>query len=533
MKKLSVPDFLGELKRRKVYRVTAAYAVAAWLLLQIGEVTFQPLGMPDWAMTTLIALVLLGLPVAILLSWLFEITPSGIRLDDGAMNQSETEQPTIAVLPFVDMSEAQDQLYFCEGIAEEILSALALIDDLHVAARSSSFQYTSPGGDIRRIGRELGVSTVLEGSVRRSGDRLRVTAQLVKVSDGYHLWSRTFDRKLEDVFAIQDEIAQSIATSLLETITPQEQSAIRTTASQDVTAYDYYLRGRQFIHRFRRTHLEFARQMFQHALEADPSFAAAWAGYADCLSLLIMYADPKADYRDEAAMASERAVELQPNLSEAHASRGLALLVADDYDAAQKELARALELNPRLYEGYYYGGRAKFHSGDLEGAAAMFAKASEVNPADYQARCLRVQILRGLGHHEQAEQEARHNVRVLEKHLKWNPDDVRALHLGAGSLVVLGDAERAKRWLQRALQIDPDDSILLCNVACNYATLGDVDMALDYLESAVASGMVNSAWIRNDKDLDTVRNHPRYAALLERIDAKKWPATESAEMPAH
>ena len=168
--------------------------------------------------------------------------------------------------------------------------------------------------------------------------------------------------------------------------------------------------------------------------------------------------------------------------------------------------------------GDYYGGRARFHDGDVEGAAELFAKAAEVNPAEYQARCLRVQILRGLGHREQATLEARQNVSVLENHLKWNPDDVRALHLGAGSLIVLGEVERAQRWLQRALEIDPDDSILLYNVACNYATLGEVEMALDYLESAIESGMVNHAWIRNDKDLDAVRSHPRYGSLLHKIE---------------
>ncbi len=521
MKKYAINDIsalFDEMKRRKVYRVMAGYAVVGWLILQVGEVTFEPLGFPDWAMSALVIVVIVGFPVASILAWAFELTSSGLRLEKPAAEATaDDERPSIAVLPFADMSPDQDQHYFCEGVAEEILNALTRIDELFVVARSLSFRHATAGRDARQIGRDLGVGHVLDGSVRKSGDRLRVTAQLVDVSNGYHLWAKTFDQKLEDVFHIQDEIAQNIARSLLTTITSGDRAAIKTTSSQDVTAYEYYLRGRHFINRFRKTHIEFARQMFRHAIDADPDFALAWAGYADCYSLLIMYADPRADYRDEAARASKRAVELQPELAEAHASLGLAYLVADEYRAAESEFEKALALNPRLYEGYYYCGRAKFHQGDIERAAELFAQAAEVDPAEYQARCLRVQILRGLGREEEALREAQENIAVLEHHLQWNPDDVRALHLGAGSLVALGQTERARRWLARALEIDPDDSILLYNVACNYATMGDIESSMDYLEAAVRNGMVNLAWITNDTDLDPLRKLPRFQSLLERI----------------
>lgn len=524
MKKYSIPNvskFLGELKRRKVYRVMAAYGVVGWIFLQIGEVTFEPLGLPEWSLTALIVVVIAGFPVAIVLSWIFDITPAGIRRDAAGPGEASApdDRPSIAVLPFADMSPEQDQRYFCDGVAEEILSALTRIEELHVVARSSSFQYSSDEGDVRKIGKELGARTVLEGSVRKSDEDLRITAQLINVADGYHIWSRSFDQKLEDIFGIQDEIARSIAQSLLDAITPGERSAIKTTSSRDVTAYEYYLRGRHFINRFRKTHLEFARQMFRQAIDADPDFALAWTGYADSLSLLLMYADPKADYQQEAARASQRALELQPGLAEAYASRGLAYLVADDYEAAEAHFKKALDLNPRLYEGWYYCGRAKFHQGELARAAELFDKAAEVNPAEYQARCLRVQILRGQGRTKDAARVARENIDVLENHLRWNPDDVRALHLGAGSLIILGETDRAKRWLDRALEIDPDDSILLYNVACNYATIGEIEKSLDYLERAIDNGMINLAWLTHDTDLDVLHSHPRYQSLLERIEA--------------
>lgn len=515
----------NELKRREVYPVIVAYAIFGWILLQIGEVTFEPLGLPTWVMTTLIAVVVAGFPIALVLAWMYDFTSRGIRRDripspDLDLDPGK-ELPSIAVLPFLDLSPAKDQQYFCEGVAEEILNALTRIRDLHVAARSSSFQFSSQAGDVKAIGRKLGVTAILEGSVRKSGRRLRVTAQLVNVVNGYHIWSREFDEDLEDVFAIQDEIAASIAEALVETIGEREKEAIRAVPRTDVNAYDYYLRGRQFFKRFHKVDIEHARQMFWQALDIDPNFALAWAGYADCHSFLMMYVDPDPVHAQQADRASKRALELGPELAEAHASRGLACLVGRDFNNAEAAFREALQLNPRLFEAYYYYARARFHQGDLDMAARLFRKAADADPTDYQSRCLRVQILRGTGHEALAIEEAREAVEVLEKHLEWHPDDARGLHLGAGSLIMLGQTQRAKNWLRRALELDPDDPIVLYNVACNFATLGEADESLDYLEQAVEHGTVSSDWMRNDEDLVSLRDDPRYAELLQRVEARE------------
>ena len=507
----------SELKRRRVYPVIAAYAVVAFILLQLGEITFGPLGLPNWAMVSLIVVVIVGFPVVVVLAWVFDITPTGIRRT-GTLARSD-DKPSIAVLPFVDMSPDKDQGYFCEGVAEEILNALTKIPELSVAARSSSFQYKAGAGDVRDVGKELGVKAILEGSVRKSDDRLRVTAQLVKASDGYHLWSKTFDEETKDVFAIQDEIATSIASALLETLKSSEPLAIHTTSTTDVSAYEYYLRGRQFFKRFRKMDIEYAIQMFREAINIDAEFALAWAGYADCHSFLVMYVDPQANCKGEASKASKRALELSPDLAEAHASRGLACLVCGEFDDAEAEFIKAIELNPNLFEAYYYYGRTQFHRGDMDAAAELFQKAAEVDPSDYQSRCLRAQILRGQELREEAATEAGEAVAVIEKHIRWNPDDARAYHLGAGSLIILGDVERAKRWLHRAIEIAPEDSVVLYNVACNLATLGEADKALDYLERAAEHGTVSVAWMRNDEDLVSLRDNARYKALLRRIEA--------------
>ena len=521
--RLSWASIGSQLRQREVYPVIVAYALVGWILLQIGEVTFGPLGLPDWVMTTLVIAVIVGFPIAVALAWRYDITATGIHRDTWSADADAgtDTRPSIAVLPFLDLSPQKDQAYFCEGVAEAILNSLTGINQLRVVARSSSFQFSSQAGDIHHIGRKLNASAILEGSVRKSNGTIRVTAQLVKVKDGCHLWSKTFDRELEDIFAIQDEIAASIAAALLETVSARSKHGLSTKATSDVNAYDFYLRGRQFLKRFRKVDIENARQLFWQAINLDPNFAPAWAGYADCHSSLMMYADPKPDYPQVADTASARAVELMPELAEAHASRGLAMLVGRHFDKSEGHFRKALELNPHLFEALYFYGRAKFHQGDLAGAAELFRQAAETDPTDYQSRCLRVQILRGLGQVDQARDEAEDAVDVLEKHLAWNPDDLRGLHLGAGSLLLLGQRARALQWLWRALEIAPDDPIVLYNVACNMATMGEIEESLDHLERAAESGTISADWMQNDEDLVALRDEPRYVELLEKLKERE------------
>jgi adenylate cyclase len=485
----------AELKRRRVYPVIAGYAIVGWIILQIGEVTFEPLNLPGWVMVSLIVFVILGFPLVIMLAWVFDLTESGIRRDRKtfAISARGDTQPIVAVLPFMDLSPGGDQEYFCAGVAEEILSALTRIPNLQVVARSSSFQFAGSAGDVREIGEALGANAILEGSVRKSDGHVRVTAQLVKARDGCHMWSKQFDTELKDVFSVQD-------------------------GSKDITAYDCYLRGRQFLRRFRKTDIECARDMFHHALDIDPYFSLAWASYADCCSLLVMYEDPNPDYREKAMSASKRALELDPDLAEAHASSGLAAIVCEDYESAESAFRNALKLNPELFEAHYYYGRAKFHMGDLDGAAELFRSAAEIDPMDYKSRCLRAQILRGQKRMDEAIKEAKEAVAVVEKNLQWNPDDASGYHLGAASLILLGETEKAKHWLQRALEMDSDDSVLLYNIACNLATMGETDNALKYLEQAVEHGVINAAWMRNDADLDSLRGESRFVDMLGRLE---------------
>jgi len=447
--------------------------------------------------------------------------PSGTTPPGTAPTVSAAQTPaagkSIAVLPFVNMSADPENEYFTDGIAEEIINALTKVQALRVASRTSAFAFKGKSEDIGEIGRKLKVATVLEGSVRKAGNKLRVTAQLVNVADGYHLWSERYDRQLEDVFAIQDEIAENIVRALRVVLSDAEQRAIEQAPAADIEAYDYYLRGRQFFHQFRRTSIQFARRMFERAMEADPRYARAYAGAADCCSLLYMYWDASKANLEGADSYSRKALELAPELSEAHASRGFAVSLRRQYDEARREFDTAIRLNPKLYEAHYLYARTCMQEGRLEEAVRHYEEASRVRPEDYQAVLLMQAPLKGLGRTAEALAALRRGLQVAEKHLELNPDDARALYLGGGALVQLGDRPRGLEWARRSLSIDPEDSALLYNVACVYALVGQTDDAIGCLEKAIQNGFGHREWLENDTDLNVLRGDPRFEALRRKL----------------
>ena len=444
--------------------------------------------------------------------------PGGTSTPPGGQTGAHATAKSIAVLPFVNMSTDAENEYFSDGIAEEIINALTRVEALRVASRTSSFAFKGKNEDIGEIGRKLKVGTVLEGSVRKAGSRLRVTAQLVSVADGNNLWSERFDRQLEDVFAIQDEIAGNIVKALRVVLSEGEKKAIGKAApTENVEAYEFYLRGRQYFHQFRRTGMQFARRMYERAIEVDPAFALAYTGIADCCSFLYMYWDGSKANLEAADTASRKALELDPELAEAHASRGFAHTLRKEYAEARRQFENALRLNPKLYEAHYLFARACFQEGKIEEPVRHYEDASRVRPEDYQALLLMQSPLNSLGRHEEAKSALRRGLLLAEKHLELNPDDSRALYLAAGALVQLGNKERALEWARRAHAVDPEDSGLLYNVACIYSLASMKDDALTCLDKAIQNGFGHREWVENDSDLDPIRDDPRFQVLLKRL----------------
>ncbi|HET9293417.1 MAG TPA: protein kinase [Gemmatimonadales bacterium] len=426
------------------------------------------------------------------------------------------QKQSIAVLSFTDMSPQKDQDYFCEGIAEEIINALSRIDALHVASRTSTFAFKGKSEDMGEIGKKLKVATVLEGSVRKAGNRLRVSAQLVSVSNGYQLWSERYDRELEDVFAIQDEIAGSIVKALRVVLSDKEKRAIEKAPTANVQAYDFYLRGRQYFHQWRKKGVEYARRMFERAMEIDPDYALAHAGAADCCSSLFTWWDASRSNLEGADTYSRRALELDPELAEGHAARGLALTLRKEYDEAEAEFRAAMRLDPKLFEARFYFARACLAQGKYQEAAALFEQSSELRPEDYQSPILVAEVYQALGRPADAEAANRRGVQLAEERLTLNPDESRALVLGAVAHCRLGNKARGLDLLDQATVLDPDDSGVLYNVACGYATAGQPEEAITCLENAIRNGFGHWEWLHHDSDLESLRGHPRFQALLAR-----------------
>ena len=448
---------------------------------------------------------------------------SKLRRTDTVIGQEATgrlpsNQPvvSIAVLPFVNMSSDPENEYFSDGLAEELLNVLSKIEGLRVASRTSSFALKGRMEDLRKIGEQLNVRTVLQGSVRKSGNRIRVSAQLGNVADGYQLWSETYNRQLEDVFAIQDEIAQNIAKALQVILTEKDKRALeRAAPTNDIRAYEYYLRGMQLFHQFRRKTLEAAVQMLGQAIDIDPGYAQAHAGLANCYAQLYLTWNVRTDTLDKADAASRKALELAPQLAEAHVARGLALSIRQQFAQAQTSFETAIQLDPSLFEARYLYGRACLSQGRLAEAARLFAEAAQLRRDDYQALLLGGAVFAGLGRQAEAESAYRQGLEVVENHLQLYPDDARALYLGATAWCQLGERARALDWARRALAVDPEEPITLYNVACAYSLLGQVEEAVDTLIAAVTKGYTHKAWIQNDADFKPLHGHPRFQVLLD------------------
>ena len=533
-----------ELRRRKVFRVAVVYLVAAWLVIQVAGEVFEPLGLPDWSLRLVIVLAGLGFPLACALAWAFDVTPRGVERTAAAPERTdatpaaqevESASPaaaiaspapgpapdkSIAILPFADLSPERDQEYFCDGIAEEIVNALCCIRGLRIASRTSASQYKGRSADVRDIGRALGVGAVLEGSVRKAGDRVRITAQLVDSTDGYHLWSESFDRSLQDVFAVQSEIAQNLVAALRLSLTQKETALIERRGTRNAEAYDLYLRGQAFLRDGTDSTLPKAVEAFRAAIERDPQFAQAHAGLANALAIRGLWRlDVAPAEYDEAFAAIRRAIELEPRMPEAFVARACLLSMQYRNEEASEAFEEAIRLNPASYEANYMYARHCFQVGDFGRAVPLFEVAIRLRPDDYTPITMMVGAMEKLGSPGVPE-VMRRAMRSIDRHLEIEPHDGRALQLGAVQAAKLGDVRRTEELAERALAARPNEFATYYNLACAFAVLGRHERALDMLDSAVQHGRGNLEWIEQDPDFDPVRSQPRFLEIVSRLRSR-------------
>jgi serine/threonine protein kinase/Flp pilus assembly protein TadD len=430
----------------------------------------------------------------------------------GAHSAAAGRQKSVAVLYFENQSGAKEDEYFRDGITEDIVTELSKIAQLEIFPRSEMLAFRDKPVTAQQVSQQLGAAYVLEGSIRRAGNRVRITAQLVEATTRHSVWAERYDRQLEDVFAIQEEIARSIAQALRITLTPQEEKTIARKPTENPQAYDFYLRGRSYT---RRENLDYALQMFEQAIQLDPNFALAHAGIAHLCGLIFEIREQNRKWIERGLAACDRAMALEPDLPEVLVARARIFYAQKKYDEAALLAQRAIERKPDCEGSWNILGRAYFASGRFEEAAALTSQAIEANGNDYNTYPPFSNSLERLGRTKEVEELRERTTKVLRQQLELVPEDVRARILLAANLAHKGqDADEAIRHLQTAVALRPGDPNTLYNAACTYGALRKKTEALETLKKAFAAGYGNHDWAAQDSDLDCLHDDPEFRNLV-------------------
>lgn len=432
---------------------------------------------------------------------------------DGPPGRTRQHEPSIAILPFRDLSPEKDQQYFCEGIAEELIITLTRLRGVRVAGRTSTFGVQN--ADAFTIGEKLRVSFVLEGSLRKQADQLSLQLHLVDTGTGYHVWNRKYRRTLKDVFEIQEDIADNVARSIAPTLSVAELPGAP--ATTDIEAYDCFLRGRQYSHGFSERGYLHAIELFGKALDVDPVFTPARTGLAISHGMTYQWFNDDEFHRDAAERHSKLAIEQEPESPQAYLARGFAMTVARDYPRAEAAFTTAASLDPELYEAYYFHGRACAGLGKHARAVELFRRGAEIRSDEHQCRYLAAQCCSALGLEDQTRDWSRRTLEVTGPLLELNPGNARALYHSAGALQYLGEHDRAAELTRRSLEVAPDDPITVYAAACQAASRGDVEEAFRILDGLEVTSSWWYDWLIHDPTVDNLRGDPRFEALLKRV----------------
>ena len=590
---MSNRNFFAELKRRNVYKVAVAYAVVAWLLIQAASILLPTFEAPPWTMKVLVLVIILGFPAALIFSWAFEITPEGIKLESEIAPNESIKRTTgrkivavtvvlavvavglfvfqfirarsmssvstvgsamtnksIAVLPFDNLSRDPDNAFFVEGVQDEILTRLAKVGELKVIARTSTQRFKSAPDDLREIAKQLGVMNILEGSVQKVNDQVRVNVQLINALTNAHLWAEIYDRKLTDIFAVESDIAKTIADTLQAKLTGSEKVAITTKPTENPEAHELYLKGRYFWNRRTAENLKKAADYFQQAIDKDPKYALAYAGLADCHVLLPAYPGLGNTPRDElpkALEAAHKAVELDDTLAEAHTSLARALASNLQLAAATSEFNRAIELNPNYATAHQWFGECLQSQGQLEKALAELKRAQELDPLSLVISSLYGFALDTVGKSDEAIAQLRKTIEIdptfgnahgllgivlehngqlkeaiteYEKNNSLHEDAISLAQL-AGAYFLVGRKEEAQQLWNKLKALSDRQYVPAYSMARAQSSFGNKDEAIRLLEKSYEDhapfDSEDLGWILVDHRLDSLRSDPRFKNLITRI----------------
>ena len=589
---MKIDAFFAELKRRNVYKVAVAYAVVAWLLIQAASIFLPAFDAPPWVMKIFIIVIVFGFPVALIFSWAFEITPEGIKLESeiepsksikrrtgrkivavtialaivaaglfvyqlvrsksepsSSPTAATTANKSIAVLPFDNLSRDPDNAYFCEGVQDEILTRLAKVADLKVISRTSTQHFKSAPDDLPQIAKQLGVTNILEGSVQKAADQVRVNVQLINAMTDAHVWADTYDRKLTDIFAVESEIAKNIAETLQARLSGSEKSSIAKTPTVNAEAYELYLKGRFFWNKRTGTDLRKAIDYFNQAIAKDPNYALAYVGLADSYLLLSSYAAVSpAESLPPARSALKKALELDDSLAEAHASFGLLTTLELDLHRALDELKRAVELKPNYATAHHWLALAHLTLAQFDSAISEAKRAIELDPLSLVINADTSWIYFSARRYDEAEAQVRKTLEIgpqfflahyylgevlqFKAHLSEAIAEFQKafeLNNDPYSLAMLGQAygrngqrDEAQKILARLNEEAKSHYVAPYALALVQIGLGDKDRAIEELDHAYREQETNYLFgIKADPMLDDLRGDPRFEALVRRVTAAK------------
>jgi TolB-like protein/Tfp pilus assembly protein PilF len=587
---VNLENFFAELKRRNVYKVAIAYGVVAWLLIQVATQVFPFFEIPNWVVRLVVLVIIIGFPIALIIAWAFELTPEGLKRTETADAEHSVARSrkrtwlyvviiagaisiglfflgrytsskqnvgaalpgkSIAVLPFDNLSRDPDNAYFAEGVQDEILTRLAKVADLKVISRTSTQKYKSTPDNLRDIAKELGVSNILEGSVQRAADQVRVTVQLINATTDAHLWAESYDRALTDMFAVESEIAKTIADTLRAKLTGSEERMMSKKPTANPEAYELYLKGRFFWNKRTGEDLRKSIDYFDQAVAKDPGYALAYAGLADAYVLLSGFgaASPK-DSLPEAKTAAEKGLELDSTLGEAHASLAQALLAYDfNFAGANREFRRAIELNPNYATAHHwYGESVLTPLGRFEDAVAELKRALQLDPLSVIINADVGTVLTSARRYNEAIEQLRKALEMnpsfhyahynlgealemkgltedaiaeYEKATALNDDPVPQALLGH-LYAKIGRKDEARQILQRLRDSAKERYVTPYVFAMIHLGLGEKDRAIDFLEKTYEDRDGYSiAFIKVDPFLDPLRGDPRFEALVQKVFAAK------------
>ncbi len=471
-------------------------------------------GPPDESLKSILrSLQKLGVEVAPAPAAKGDEAPSG-KVAGASAGDHAIEAGAVAVLPFDNISTDPEADYFSDGLTDELIARLSLVSEIELVSRWASMQYKGRRQDLRAIGNELGARYIVGGSVRRFQDSVRITVQLVDVATNRQLWGNTYKGKLDDIFDIQEQVAQQIVEALKLKLSFSEKVSLTKRQTVNAQAYDLYLRGQDYLYRLTKRSVEYAIQLFEKAIELDPRYAAAYAGCSSAYGQMYQWFSREEKYRAKAQELSFKALMYDSNLPEAYAAMGLSYFIWGKFEEAAASSRKAIELDPDDFIAYWTLGRIHFSSGEHEQALALFQRVIDIKPGFYAAYADLSLSYEGLGRMEEAHAAARRLLELLPNYLLQNPDDARARIFYAATLAKMGRKDEAIREGAAALELSPGDPMMLYNGACLYTLLGENDRAIDTLARAVGMGYENFRWMEHDPDLDRLRDDPRFIELI-------------------